>query len=47
MKEVVEIDGLKLQVIALTDKSAMAVNKNPNGPVIVPDMNAAVEGWEQ
>lgn len=47
MKEVVEVDGLKLQVIALTDESAAKVARNPNGPEIVPDMNAAVEGWEQ
>jgi hypothetical protein len=47
MNEVVKVEGLDLQVVPLTDENAPAVAKDPNGPVVVPDVDAAAEGWEQ
>jgi hypothetical protein len=47
MNEVIKVDGLDLQVVPLSDETAPKVAKDPNGPVPVPDDDAAAEGWEQ
>lgn len=47
MDAIVNVDGLNLRVVALTDESAPAVAREPNGPVAVPDADLAAQGWEQ
>lgn len=47
MKDNVEIDGLLLRVVDLTGETVVAVSANPNGPEIVPDVDAVLSDWEQ
>ena len=46
-ENVVTVDGLDLRVVPLTDETAPAVAREPNGPVAVPDMDLAAQGWEE
>jgi hypothetical protein len=47
MAEIVEIEGTKFRVVELATETARQVDSAPNGPEIVPDSNAKLDGWEQ